>query len=260
MKQILNAEDLVFDSVKENRGQYIVEYHPPIPSYQFSTLNLTFLHELESEDVARFMEIEARYWLSRYHVPVMVFAFDGRDNGIDIKGGHLVAFEAPDDTRQIVCWDIAQLSAFLKDHPSTHSFREIFSDISYRTGAQITEDANIEFKKQLKKKRFLIIILVTWFGVIPASFILIEYFSPDWVGAGIALFALWKIVRTVRKMLGHREPSSAEKKRSEKDSKMRHYYYHCEQNPAGFTRLMIENLEKDAEHRNRLEADKLSKG
>jgi hypothetical protein len=48
-----------------------------------------------------------------------------------------------------------------------------------------------------------------------------------------------------------------EKEKAEKDLRMRHYYYHCEQNPEGFNRLKIENFERDAIKQTHLEAEEI---
>ncbi len=51
----------------------------------------------------------------------------------------------------------------------------------------------------------------------------------------------------------------AEEEKAEKERKMNHYYYHCERNPAGFARLLVENVEKDTSERIRKEAEELAK-
>jgi len=52
--------------------------------------------------------------------------------------------------------------------------------------------------------------------------------------------------------------SPAELAEAKKKSKMEHYYYHCERNPAGFLRLKGENFESDSRERVRKEADELA--
>lgn len=59
--------------------------------------------------------------------------------------------------------------------------------------------------------------------------------------------------------MGWLKPTQREKEKAEKDLRMEHYFYHCEQNPEGFIRLKNENFEREAITRTHVEADALRK-
>lgn len=91
-----------------------------------------------------------------------------------------------------------------------------------------------------------IIVLVGWI-LIPLTLLLLQQFVP--LIAGIALcYGLLKIGIEFVKYFGDPDrmiPGHKEKK--EKESMHRHFIHHCERNPKGFARLMVENLKAENE-------------
>lgn len=88
-------------------------------------------------------------------------------------------------------------------------------------------------------------IVLLWWVLIPLLIAVVGFASPL---AGALLFAisLGKIAWTFVRMFG--SPGKwlpGYQDRSEKQRRMEHYYYHCERNPAGFSRLMVENLREE---------------
>jgi hypothetical protein len=68
--------------VKENRGWYFVEYHPPVNNFKFVNLQLIITIENPREmDVVNAMEKELIEWLNQYPVPLYVSAFDNKGSG-----------------------------------------------------------------------------------------------------------------------------------------------------------------------------------
>ena len=65
-------DEIRFEPLKEDRDWYFVEYHPPLENYRFAIVQLTCVENKEGSTVAEGMEAEARTWLSRYPIPVMV--------------------------------------------------------------------------------------------------------------------------------------------------------------------------------------------
>ena len=45
-----DKEELFFQSIKEDRGSYFVEYRPPISGWQFATLQLVFPEEIKGKE------------------------------------------------------------------------------------------------------------------------------------------------------------------------------------------------------------------
>ncbi len=107
-------EKLFFESVKEHRKQYYVEYSPPKPNYLFATLSLTFTRKLEKDAVASLMETELEYWLNRYPVPLMVFSFSPTDDLIQINNNSLSGGIIPGHTTIKKFWNNEDLIIFLK--------------------------------------------------------------------------------------------------------------------------------------------------
>ena len=101
------------------------------------------------------------------------------------------------------------------------------------------------------------IILAVWLAAIPAGWAIIEYLGSEWLAIAVLLYSLWQAFRTARKLFWRVEPSKSEKEKAEKELKMRHYFYHCERNPEGFTRLKIENFEREAKERTLKEVEAL---
>ena len=114
-------------------------------------------------------------------------------------------------------------------------------------------------KERRRQNLILKCLLTIWLVVIPGGVALFEYFGPEWLGLSVLLFSLWKAWRIWLKLTGRAKPSRAETEEAEKERKMRHYYYHCERNPLGFQRLMVENFQEDTRQRVREEAEELKK-
>jgi hypothetical protein len=55
-----------YESIKDARDWYYVEYSPPCSEIHSSSLHLTIEQEASAADVAEAMENEAQEWVSRY--------------------------------------------------------------------------------------------------------------------------------------------------------------------------------------------------
>lgn len=258
------AEKLYFEDIKEHRGSYFVEYHPPVSHSRSATLNLVFHDGVHSASVADLMETELRHWLSRYPVPLMIWAWDSKEDMIrpDGKGGNcLVGWIEPAAGGVRQSWNIDDLTEFLNTAPPDPDWRVIYVDLAVRTDAEVKADAMRKLLERGKQVRILKIILVLWVVVIPATWAILEFLGPDWLGALVLTYVLWKAWRAGLNIWGLTRPSAREAEKAEKQRKMDHYFYHCERNPDGFARLKIENFEKDTGERLRTEAAALaSKG
>jgi hypothetical protein len=51
---------LHFDTIKEHRGSYFVEYKPPIATINFASLDLVFLQRLPWEEISNLLDQEIR--------------------------------------------------------------------------------------------------------------------------------------------------------------------------------------------------------
>jgi len=258
-----DREQLYFDAIKEDRGSYFVEYQPPVANNTFATLSVVYPDIFELNQVGECMRTEMIHWLARYPVPVMVSAFDVAENIIRPNGssddGFLVGWFVPGTNEIASSWKLNELPAFLNDTTSLPDWRTIYKDVSFRTDTQVKAAAQNKIEQTRKQNLALKIFLMLWLAVIPAAWATSQYFGPDWLARIVYIYALWQAIRAWRKLTGHVKPSRSEKEKAEKERKMAHYYYHCERNLAGFSRLKIENFEKDISEHTRKEAEELAK-
>lgn len=253
----MTVEKVFFDSVKEDRGWYFVEYSPPIPSYRFATLNLVVPEDSDGTQVARAMEDELTRWLKRYPIPLMVSAFDGKGdlyNLTEVRScGHLIGYSDGSNQEIRHFWRLLKDSEIPDDALDSSYLKEIYSNIGYKT----SDDLQRESKKRVRDLRIGWIIVFIWAVVVPGIVAILEWASPAWVAALVLIYSLWKAVVKALKMLGKVKKSSRELKEEKEERRIRHHHYHCEQNPEGFLRLKLENFKRRQRARIQEEADLL---
>jgi len=255
-------EPLFFESIKEHRGTYFTEYHPPTPSMPLATLFLVFTKLIEPPQAAALLEEETRRWLTRYPIPLMASALDEKEDLISVRGSNdnnrLCAWILPNTNEIALSWSPSDLDSFLKAHPIKPNLRVIYADVPFRTNTQIKEASDNYVREQRQHNFILKAIFVCWLAVIPAGIAIFEYFGPEWLGLAALTYALWKSWRAYCRITGRINPSRTEVENAEKERKMHHYYYHCERNPLGFERLRSENLAEDIRGKTREEARRLA--
>lgn len=254
-------EILYFEPIKEGRSSYFVEYHPPVSDNPFATLSLVYPATYELDSVADSMKTEVAHWLARYPVPIMAWAYDAAENLIRPHGaaddGLLVGWYAPGTSTLTCAWRLKELPPLLNDTTNLPDWRTIYKGVPFRTDAEVKANANRELTKAGKQNRILKIILVIWLSIVPTTWAIIQYLGPEWLAIAVLLYSLWQAGRTARKLFWPASPSKSEKAKAEIESKMRHYFYHCERNPEGFARLKGENLENEVRERILKEANAL---
>jgi hypothetical protein len=248
-------EERFFTSIKEDRGWYFVEYEPPNPSYRFATLSVVVPTAARALDVASAMEDELKAWLARYRVPLMVTAFDAKDQVFGLKGirpaDHLMGYvDATDELRS--AWRLLN-NELAADALNPTFLRKIYSDVPSKTSAELRAESN-ERKRRLQTGW---VIVFVWLVVAPVLFAIFEYAGPEWVGAVILVYAIWQAAAKGLKMLGIWKKSTRELEQEREAARMRHHHYHCKQNPTAFERLKLENLERWAKERIEKEAASL---
>jgi hypothetical protein len=128
--------------------------------------------------------------------------------------------------------------------------RKIFRDISYRTNDDVQASAAEQSRQNRRHSLLLKIIFGIWVCVIPAGLVIFELLGPEWVGLLAATYALSQIWRSWLKISGRHKPTGREKEEEDRKQKMERYYYHCERNLDGFSRLKVENLSKAIRDKN----------
>ena len=252
-----------FESIKEERELYFVEYQPPVANNEFATLNLIFPTEVAWERVKEALDEEVEHWLQRYSVPLMVWAWDEKEDIIRPPNGcgdSLVAWSSADSGEVVKSRNIERLDDFLRGTPFHPDWRTIYVDIPVRTHAEVKSEARDKLSEQKRQNRLLRVFLTLWLAVIPAGYVVFEFLGPEWLGLIGLVFVMWKALTTSLGIWNLTKASDREEKERDKRSKMEHYFYHCERNPEGFLRLKSENFREDARQRVRDEAEDVREG
>lgn len=249
-------EKLHFDSIREARGSYFVEYQPPVGETNFAILNVTFPNDIAATLIPNLMMDELRLWLSRYPVPIMASAWDDKDDLISPSENSrfLVGWIEPKTGEVVTSWSIEDLTNFEKTAPASPDWCTIYTDVSFRTDAEVKASADKSFQESRKQIRLLKMMLVLWLAVIPVVIAVVEFLGPEWLGAIVLCYSLWNALSVALRIWGWTRPSRKEEDSAEMERKLQHYKYHCEKNPEGFLRLKAENFERDARKRAQTEA------
>jgi|SRR5690625_4608507 len=256
-----NQQTYIFESIKELRDNYFVEYDPPGGTARFAELILVFYNGVNSATAKNKMETEAEIWTKRYAVPVMVFASDEKDDPIEISssrnGNHLIAWRHPNGQLE-KHWKLLKDEEIPDDALDPDYLLKVYEDIPYRTKEEVREQANRKWIQRRKGIRVGVAIVFWWAAVVPMGIAILGWANPM-VGLLSTLYALWIAARKGGLMIGWLKPSYFEKMKREKKRRMDHYYYQCEKNPAGFQRLVAENVEAEERDRIKREADELKR-
>jgi hypothetical protein len=254
------SEELRFESIKEHRGAYFVEYAPPLPRFSFATLGLVFLGPTDPINIVELMQSELRRWLGRYPVPLMVSAFDSAEIIIPVNEeqntslvGWLNSAGEVEST-----WNLSAADEYLRNLPPHVDWSVTYADIPFKTSSQIKSDSDKYLQKVRRQAIAAKIIFALWLSVIPATWAILQYVGPKWLAASVLAYSLFKAWRAWLKVIGRIKPPKTEIAKAEKQQKMEHYFYHCERNLAAFARLKSENFEIDLREKTREEAAKLT--
>jgi|SRR5690625_4674635 len=94
-----------FDEIKENRDGYFIRYIPASGRLRFASLQLIFTEEKELQIIKRLMILEAKQWIARYPIPLMVTSSDIKDDVIYVNGtsheSHLIAWYDPNKIKRL---------------------------------------------------------------------------------------------------------------------------------------------------------------
>jgi hypothetical protein len=224
-------------------------------------MNLVFIHDADNAAVSAAMLNELSTWLKRFDVPIMISAWDARENQIHPNAGEtsfLVGWQA--SSGEVAhSWRYTDLDVFLATQPKHVDWRTIYTNVPFKTDAQVKANAETFINERRRQNRYLKAILFGWLAIIPAGIALFQYFGPEWLGLAALIFGLWKASRAGFRLWRYSKPTPSEAAKAEKQQKMDHYFYHCERNPDGFARLKVENFEREAAERVRKEAEALAK-
>lgn len=258
LKKAMAPEDIRFESIKEDRGWYFVEYSPPIPNYPFSMLSLTVVKQRDIEAVAVAMESETRSWLRRFPFPVMTSAFGLDESLIPLSPirpiDHLMAWIDPKTSKPVLRWELVA-NEELPDIAHDRAFiRKVFATIPYKTGAEIRDAAMKSIASRKMGQRLIFI----WAVVVPLGVAVLEWWS-DLLGLVVLGYAFCKAGFQALRLGGHLPKSARQLAKDKEELEMRHHHYHCKRNPEAFARLKVENFQREAIERTKEEAAILKK-
>ena len=248
----LASGELQFESVEEDRGWYLVEYLPPQVDNWFATLNVQVIESGTDEAVAEAMEREGDLWLDRYPVPILVTAFDDADGLRELNGArpsdHLMVYIDAATGEHHRSWGTPSANDVPHDELDDETLLRIYEHIPVTRVTEAEREAEFRaFARSVRAGRRLVLTwLLVWLAAIPVAVGIFEWAGPRWLGVVALAYCILKALVQVLKLFGVLKPSCREREAQEKQERMEHYYEHCEQNPEGFQRLMIENLELDA--------------
>ncbi len=246
----------VFQTLKEHRGSYFVQYTPARSGDYFASLALVFTEKPAREDIPAIMERECKAWMQRYPVPLMATAFDDNDSAISLQNengcDHLIAL--PEKDAVAFHWKMLKNDEFTSGAWEESRLLEIYRDIPRTTQAERARNA----VSSAKAIRLGLIIIALWGVVVPVAVALIGFASPI-LGGLIIAYSIGKAVWQAMKMLGYVGRSEREKQNDAEELRRRHHHYHCDRNPEGFMRLKAENFERDAREQTHREADELKR-
>ena len=246
-------DEIRFSSLKEDRDWYFVEYSPPIENYRFGFLQLSIVEARDKETVALAMESEAKVWLNRYPVPVMVTAF-GLDGIVlqinDVRAiNHLMAWIVSADLPPLLKWELVANEDLPEIALNRELLREIFATFPFKSGREIQK----EMAKQIATRRVGWWLVLVWAVIVPLIVTVVEW-SSDLLGLLVLVFAFVKAAIKALRLTGHLPKSKRDEEKEAEQSRMRHHHYHCQRNPEAFERLKAENFKREEIERTKAEA------
>ncbi len=244
-------------TVKESRGWYFIEYHPPVSNFKFANLHLVITIENAREiDVVDAMEKELNDWLNRYPIPLFVSAFDNKGDLYNLSNikdcNHLTGF-FNQDGKIFSYWRL------LKDEeiPDVVLHQEyidnLYSDIAFKTYAEL----DIDRRKRRQQIKIGWLVFFIWLVMVPLFIEILGYFS-NWLSSIVLIYSFYKALQKGIELIGESKKSKKEKAREVEESLKNHYYYHCKMNPKGFERLKLENIEKMGKDEIKKDAESLN--
>ena len=249
------------DKIKEGRTGYFVTYQPADYRLPFASVDLVFLEGAnDTVRMAQAMEDELEIWLTRYAVPVMVSAFDAKEDLIHVRGGsgesHLMGYRDLKDGQIVRRWGLFTDDELPQEQAKAEYLQGIYHDVGFRDQATVQDTVNREYKSTARTGK-LIGFLIVGFGIVVPFLIEIVSMGIAWLGYALSAISISVGAYKVAKALGWIEPSKKEKEKAELERKMSHYFWHCERNPEAFNRLKAQNFDREIMERTHKEAEGL---
>lgn len=257
------AAEFQFDSVREDRGWYFVEYRPPLGDHWFATLQVVVVESTDDGHIADAMESEVRIWLARYPIPIMVMSYDDTGDVHDVggvrPGDYLMGYVDSDQGEAKLVWPGPGDDEIPHRELGDETLLQVFEDIPVtRTGPEATKAEFRVFAGRVRTGRRLVIAwLLVWLVAIPLAWAIVQWAGPRWLGTIVLVYCIYKALIQTLRLAGVLDPSAREKVEQEKQLRMEHFFEECEKNPEGFERLTSENFEREARAQTKVEVQAL---
>lgn len=235
----------IYNDISEQRESYQVTYFPiNLQNYNFATLHLIFEKLIDSEEIAKLIEIEFNIWINKFSAPIMVTAFSKEDDQVislipNKKSNNLLGYV--ENNNIILSWDKSAIT-FPNEYYNSDATDNIYKDLKYTTRESKEDVAKKYIKGKKMIKNFFDLASFIWL-LVSISILLLGFvlgFVNIIIGIIALLYSLYMTIRKYFKFKGYY--TSKEKAENEKQERMKHYYHHCELNPEGFLKLKIENF------------------
>lgn len=247
---------IIFDSVKEHRGWYLVEYHAPHHGDPFAHVSLTVLEAKDTGSVVEAMKDELRIWTRRFPVAVFVSSCDDKGDTIAVKDvtglDYLVGWPGAQG-EPVMHWRTVGIEEWPKRQWTSDELKAIYASLPSRTLPSRAEFRN----EQRRKVRFATALALSLFVVAPAAWAIIGFNSPQWLAQLLLFYALGTIYIKALKLLGMWPKTAADEAKAREELAIKHHHYHCERNPEGFNRLKAENFEREEREKTKALAESL---
>lgn len=146
------SSDKIYQSIKESRGWYFVEYRPPVGTNKFATLDLVIIEKADKTAICNEMEKELRNWLSRYPIPLFVTAFDEEGDRYDfseIKScNHLMGYVS-EDGKINIHWQLLRDDEIPNISLNQEYLDKVYTNLDFNTYAELDLDRK-KRRRQLK--------------------------------------------------------------------------------------------------------------
>jgi hypothetical protein len=251
-------DEVHFDSLKEHRGWYYVEYRPPMIECRFSVVQLVVVEPRDTAVVAAALEAEAVVWLKRYPIPLMATAFSADNRVVSLSGvrenNHLMAWFSPGLPEPVLRWELVQDEALPTVALDRERLRGLLVGVPYKK----TREIKGELARRAAARRVSWWLVFVWAVPVPLGVALLEWWS-DWLGYVVLAYAFVKATLKALRLTGRLPESVHEREKEAEALKMQHHHYHCERNPQAFQRLRAENFRRDEVERTKAESLALKK-
>jgi hypothetical protein len=246
------------EKLSEHREEYFVTYYPADGDDWLATVSLSFPANVDLLVVKSALEKELKYWLKRFPVPIMVSAFDAKDNVIRLPGdsdeSHLTGYVDIQSQQLVYRWGLMKSDEVPSEQKEASYLEWTYQGIPIRLQQKVREEALLEIRVRNRVIRFIV-----FFYVGGAVFVELIALGVSWLGHVLAVISISTGSYKLAKAMGWLKPSQRDKENAEKERKMEHYFYHCERNPEAFNHLRCENFERDTIEKTLKESETIRK-